>query len=211
MNKKLLLSSLLLATVIPFYSLTLVGCSKESSKKTPNELFNQIYKENINNNVIFDNQKAILVRNGWNNDTIDTNINLNYIDKWIKTNFNISENNYFRDNNSIKIVQDTFDQKFLKHLFNVDDIEEFFNSLNLNINEYLNIEFLLSIDKCYHDENEPQKFIYILTLQKILINGLKQDINNIGFAYSLKNVGATTFYFSNIITDGHSIDFFGIV
>ena len=31
------------------------------------------------------------------------------------------------------------------------------------------------------------------------------------FAYSLKNVGATTFYFSNIITDGHSIDFFGIV
>lgn len=50
-----------------------------------------------------------------------------------------------------------------------------------------------------------------MNIGTIATNALIGNKDNIGFAYSLKNVGATTFYFSNIITDGHSIDFFGIV
>lgn len=50
-----------------------------------------------------------------------------------------------------------------------------------------------------------------MNIGTIATNALIGNKDNIAFAYSLKNVGATTFYFSNIITDGHSIDFFGIV
>lgn len=50
-----------------------------------------------------------------------------------------------------------------------------------------------------------------MNIGTIATNALIGNKDNIGFAYSLKNVGATTFYFSNIITDGHSIVFFGIV
>lgn len=50
-----------------------------------------------------------------------------------------------------------------------------------------------------------------MNIGTIATNALIGNKDNIGFAYSLKNVGATKFYFSNIITDGHSIDFFGIV
>ena len=43
------------------------------------------------------------------------------------------------------------------------------------------------------------------------LNALIGNEQSVGFAYSLKAVGATTFYFANVTTDDVSVDFFTVV
>ena len=98
-------------------------------------------------------------------------------------------------------VQKTFENEFKYELSNIG-----LRLNNLNQDEtsdlFHTLDVILKIGSAY-DIN--------MNIGTIATNALIGNKDNIGFAYSLKNVGATTFYFSNIITDGHSIDFFGIV
>ena len=50
-----------------------------------------------------------------------------------------------------------------------------------------------------------------LQIGTIAVNALIGNEQSVGFAYSLKAVGATTFYFANVTTDDVSVDFFTVV
>lgn len=50
-----------------------------------------------------------------------------------------------------------------------------------------------------------------LQIDTIAVNALIGNEQSIGFAYSLKAVGATTFYFVNVTTAENSIDCFMVV
>lgn len=50
-----------------------------------------------------------------------------------------------------------------------------------------------------------------MNIGTVATNALIGNIDNVGFAYSLKAVGATAFYFGNIEFEGNAIDFFTVV